>query len=214
MITLYVDTGAGQLITGLSSQSLIDPTSLPLYAGDTGLTMNVYLLAPLPSAPQGSWPYSVILPSSILLCNVQIDNGQFGAGVGQTGNAYTSQNAWVADPTNQFLTATFMMNAPNMTAQFTSGVSSLSAFLRIGYNSLTALAQRVIIKPGVPGLVTQVPVPLTPLSVQQAQNQFVPIGGGAPGQGFYLTTPNGHKLYVQAIDNPDGVPTLQSSPSS
>src|ERR1019366_1375292 len=214
MITLFIDTSSNRLVSALGGETAISPMALPFYAGDTGLTMQVYFLTPLIDPVQGRWGYSVILTPGNT-CYAQIDDGTF------TGNIYTDQTVWSSDPNNQYFIANFPMNTTANVGGGGTGIigllgsaRSVTAYLRIGLsilgNPLTALNQQITIKAGIPNNPVQVAPPLTPLSLQVANTLYVPIAG-TPGGGFFLVTPLGGKIWVCAVDNPDGTPTFQAT---
>lgn len=219
MIQLFINTQANQLIGGLNTQNVVNPLTLPFYAGDSGLVLQVYLMTPLATNLPSQFNFSVI-PTTGNTLFAQIDNNAEGSGAGQIGNPYTSQNTWATDPTNSYFYAYFPMNTAALQALVTAQ-NPAPATLRIGYfNSglpLTVLSVGIQVLPGIPGTGTAVPPPLTGLSVQVANTLYVLQNGlanGQPGAGFFLTTPLGKKIYVQAVDNGDGTASFQASPSN
>ena len=206
-LNLFVDTTSNSLLAGLTAPITINPTSLPLYYGDT-LSLQVYLLNKVSSTLAGSNPYTIINTAGLQLF-VYLDDGTI-----TPGNVYTQQISWNTDPTNSYFYSTLALNTNAIQTLIGTGTSG-NAVLKIGYiqNGVqtTVLSVNVVIGVGIPPSSIVVPPGLTPLSVQVAQAMFVPIAGQA-GNGFYLITPNGKKLFICATDQPDGTAVFQASP--
>lgn len=209
-LSLYINTASNNLLSSLTGSAAVAPQSLPFFCGDV-IQLQVYLMEPLqttqPSVPQ----YSIINTAGLAL-EMYITNGLDSNSPDYI--AYTWQVTWSTDPNNQYFYAnldltqealvTLLANSTNATAYLVVG------YVAGGYDT-TVLYVTITLQPGIPNAVGPLPAGLTPLSVQAAAGMFVPIsgvppipGGGPNGAGFFLTSPNGHKLYVCAVDNADG----------
>jgi hypothetical protein len=208
---LYIDTSVvnGQLLSGLNDDSILPLSGIPLYVGDAGLVLQIYLMTPLqiknPSNPSN---YSII-PTTGLTLEVFLDNGEFNTDV-----IYTQQVNWQTDEDNQFFYAFFPMNTAALETLLGSQTSA-TCYLHIGYlqNGLptTVFLQQISVSCGIPNALAVVPAPLTPLSVQAADQRYVPMTG-APGEGFILTSPNGVQKMIHLVDVGAGDAQLQADP--
>jgi hypothetical protein len=217
-LTLYVTTNGQGLISSLNTSQPVDPTSLPLYIGDT-VQLQVYLMDPLQTTTPGISNFGPKNTAGLNLM-LYLTNGldsNSGSYV-----QYSQQIVWSTDPNNQYFYATVALNTAGLITLIGNNTQA-SAYLVIGYQTAagdtTVFEAQVTLKPGIPNANIVVPAGLTPISLEQARMIFVPVSGvsipgGPTGQGFYLTTPNGKKLFVQAIDNADGTASLDASPAN
>jgi hypothetical protein len=207
---LYVDITDNALQFSLSDSTNVNPLSLPFFAGDGGLTLQIYLRQLLQTT-QPSQNNFVTVNTAGLTLFAQLDSGSY------NGTIYTSQATWVNDPNDTYFLGSFPMNTAAMMDLIGNGTSA-TAVLRIGFfdegEPTTVFAQTVNILPGIPTMPLVVPAGLTPLSVQAANGMFVPQNGGNNGQGFSLISPLGKKLFLQAVDNGDGTASFGASPSN
>lgn len=208
-LNLFIDASDNALLLNASSAQNIAPSSLPFYFGDSP-TLNIYLFNRLPIPPgPGVFPFIGIVPAGLTLYVFMTD------GLEGTTNIYAQQLVWVADPTNTFFTGTLALNLMALQNLFTTNMQA-KVYLQIGYLVgavvTTVFNQPVLVGVGLPNPATApLPAGLTPLSLQVADQTFVPISGLPAGVGFYLLSPSGKKIYVQAVDNPDGTASLDGS---
>lgn len=208
-LALYIDTTSNSLIAGVNDFSSVDPATLPFFFGDT-LNLQVYLMNKTGTTLSGSNPYTVIVTAGITFFLYFTDGKA-------TATIYTQQISWNSDPANQYFYSTLSLNTAAL--QTLLGTSTgASCYMKAGYiqNGLqtTVLSAVVNIGVGIPSTNLVVPANLTPLSVEVARAMFVPEDGAPanPGQGFFLLTPNGKKLYIHATDNPDGTASFNADP--
>jgi hypothetical protein len=205
-LNLFIDTSSKSLLSTVNGGISVNPSSLPLFFPDT-LTLNVYLLQPIGNAPIGNTQYQTV-PTTGLSLLLYLDGGVEGSPI------LTQVVTWVTDPTDSFFIGNLSLNTVQV-QQNLGKQQSLRCYLKIGYIqnglSTTLISSPVSILPGLPTNPLVVPPGLVPLSVQAAQAMFVPLAGLA-GEGFYLITPNGKKLFLQAIDQPDGTASFLASP--
>jgi hypothetical protein len=209
-LNLFIDTTANQLLQGLNAPNAVEPTSLPFWLGDT-LNLQIYLLNKTGSTLQSFNPYTIISNAGLALV-VYIDNGL------ASGTIYTQQITFTNDPGQQYFYAPLALNTAAL-ATLLGQATSAPAYLHVGYllNGLmtTVLTVQISIGVGVYGItggaLNVVPIGLTPLSQQAAVQEFVSING-LPGQGFILCSPNGKKILLRVIDNPDLSAEFQASP--
>jgi hypothetical protein len=209
-LNLFIDTTANQLLQGLNAPNAVEPTSLPFWLGDT-LNLQIYLLNKTGSTLQSFNPYTIISNVGLALV-VYIDNGL------ASGTIYAQQITFTNDPGQQFFYAPLSLNKTAL-ATLLGQATSAPAYLHVGYllNGLmtTVLTVQISIGVGVYGItggaLNVVPIGLTPLSQQAAVQEFVSING-LPGQGFILCSPNGKKILLRVIDNPDLSAEFQASP--
>jgi hypothetical protein len=219
-IVLYVDTSTGNLLAALNLSTTVNPMSLPFAVGDNPM-FQVYLLAPLPSytpsAPSGNY-YNIGTAGNAL--EIYFTNGLDESSPDYA--AYTWQNTFYTDPTNAYFYNNISFNQEALVTLLGNNQTA-SAYMTIGYTTaagaFTPSKLQVQFTAGLPAVVGPVPAGLTPLSLEVARNLFVPVSGypvvgGPGGAGFYLTTPSGRKLLIQAIDPPGGGPAeFQATPS-
>ena len=208
-LSLYIDTTSNGLIAGVNNPFSINPASLPLYYGDT-LNLQIYLMNSTGTTLSSSNPYTVINNAGLQLF-VYLDDSIVG------GTIYTQQISWASDPTNSYFYSTLSLNTAALQTLL-GAATSKTCWLKVGYveNGLqtTVLSVVVTIGVGIPSTSLIVPAGLNALSVEVARTMFLPIDGNPnnPGNGFYLISPAGKKLFVSAFDNPDGTASLQASP--
>lgn len=196
--TLYVDTTSNRLIGGLATAASVAPASIPFFYGDT-LQLQVYLMNKLQTVFPSDYPY-IIIPTPGLQLFLYLDDGLVG------GTIYTQQISWAPDPANQFFSANLALNTAAIQALLGAKTSG-TCWIKIGYvqNGLqtTVYSQQVNINVGLPTMNLVVPPGLNPLSVEVAAATYFPQQPVA-GMPFYLKSPNGHVMMLQAVDNPDG----------
>jgi hypothetical protein len=184
---------------------------LPLFVGDT-LQVRIYLCTPLQVVLPSQWNYQIIGTAGLAL-QAFVTNGLDSAAAGYL--VYTQQITWQTDVNNQYFFANLALNTAALNTLL-GNATSAPATLVIGYIQggvdTTVLYQAVTFKPGLPNASLVLPPGLTALSTQAAAQEYVPINGGTPGQGFFLLTPTGKKLYLQASDDGNGGVTFQASP--
>jgi len=208
-LNLTIDTTNDALLAGYYAPITIDPQSLPFYFGDT-ISLKVQLLNKTNTTLAGSNPYTIINTAGLQLFMFLTD-GKIG------GTIYTQQISWNTDPTFSYFFSTLSLNT--LALQTLLGMNtSATCWLQIGYvqNGLpvTVFSQQIVISVGIPATNLVVPAGLTPLSAEVANAMFVHLDGNPnnPGQGFFLVTPNGKKLFICAADNPDGTAVFQANP--
>jgi hypothetical protein len=205
-LSLFIDTTSNGLIADVNDASSINPASLPLYFGDT-LSLSVYLMNKVGTTLSGSNPFSVINTAGITFF-LYLDDGLVG------GTIYTQQISWSTDPTNSYFLSSLSLNTLALQT-FLGAATSKSCWMKAGYvqNGLqtTVLSVMVNIGVGIPSVSLVVPAGLTPLSAEVANTTYVQVQGVA-GNGFYLVSPSGKKIYIHVADNPDGTATLNSDP--
>lgn len=213
-VVLYIDTTANRLVSGLSSPSPIAASSIPLFFGDT-ISLKVYLLDKNPNAnPTTTNPYAPINLSGLQL-QLYIDNGLV-----TSPTIYTQQVTFNVNSTNassQFFYADLALNTtPLQTLISNAGGISAQAYLKIGYVqsavATTVLSQQVTIGVGLPSAALSVPAGQTALTVEVANNTFVPLQPLA-GQPIQLMSGLGKVLVLYAKDEADGSVTFQATPT-
>lgn len=206
-LNIFIDTSSRTLLSSQSGGTPIQGTSLPLFYPDT-IQLNVYLLQPIANAAIGNANYQSIPTAGIELL-LYLDGGSEGSPI------LSQVTNFQSDASGTYFIGTLALNTAAI-KQPLGTAKSLGATLKIGSivggNTTTYIATGVTIMAGMPAGGLIVPPGLTPLSLQAAEATFVPINGLPAGQGFYLVTPNGKKLYLQAIDEPDGTASFVASP--
>jgi len=206
MLTLYLDITTSTLFSSLSGGTVVTPTAIPLFFGDT-VAMEIYLIEPVSTAVPGQNKYK-ILPTNGLSLVLYLDCGL------ENSSIYTQQVNWQTDPNNQYFFANLALNTQKLSALLAGKVQT-NCYLKIGIvnNNLptTVYAGQVTIKAGLPTNNLVVPAGQTPLSQEVAAQEFYPIAGRA-GLGYMLISPLGKKIFVSAIDNPDGTASVQEAP--
>jgi hypothetical protein len=209
-LTLFVNTSNKTLVAGQSSVQTIDPLSLPLFCNDTP-TINVYLLqVPLNyNANDPSRSTLQTISTAGLALQMYLDDGKANGA-----NIYTQQLAFTADP-GGFWTGRLPLNTAALIALLGTSTSA-QAYLKIGILDangypITYFAKPVTILAGMPTGAVAVPAGLTPLSVEVANQMFVPKQPVA-GQPIYLESGAGKILAMQALDNGDGTASFHADP--
>lgn len=208
--TLYIDTYRNKLISGLNNSTIVDPSSLPLFAGDT-LSLNVYLLAPLQIQNPSQFNYEIVSTAGLQLF-VYLDDGTIEP---VPENIYTQQIAWNTDPDNQYFWANVPLNTENLSDLLNSGENGgqqAQCWLKIGYiqNGLqtTVFSSRVTVMAGLPEVELVVPPGLTPLSAEVANATYW-TNQPVAGRPLIFMTPKGKLIAYQPIDNDDGTGDVQ-----
>lgn len=206
--TLYIDTYQQRLIGGLNDSTFVDPSSLPLFFGDT-ITLNVYLLAPLQVTDPSQWNYQII-PTTGLQLFVYLDDGTIDP---VAGNIYAQQITWTTDPDQEYFAAEFALNTVNLAALMNAGNSkSASCWIKIGYvqngYQTTVFSIPVTVNAGLPETNLIVPAGQTPLSAEVARATFFPQQPVA-GMPLQLMSPLGKIIELRCVDLPDGTADIQ-----
>lgn len=210
--TLYIDTTSNQLLYALNSARIVDPATLPLFYPDT-LQLQVYLMVRLQTIDPSVFQYAIISTAGLSLL-MEVTNGRAdndGARV-----VYTSQYVWNTDAANQYFYANLPLNTASIQALLdASGPSSSSAYLKIAYTTASGqtdvFSRQINIGIGVGTQQLTVAPPLTPLSLEVANNLYYPLAAKV-GLPLYVASPNGKILLLAAVDQPDGTATFQASP--
>ena len=206
LLTLYIDTSANQLLTSLNNPTVLNTLDVPLFAGDSGLILQVYLLTPLQTTNPSQFNYEILSTAGLAL-EAYLDNGELGA----DNVIYTQQVAFSTDPNNQYFYGSFPLNTAGILGLFTTNTSA-TATLHIGYlqggNTTTVLYDGVTLLPGISSQLGPLPAGLTALSQQGGDQRYVPLVGIA-GQSRTMVSPNGKILMERAVDNGDGTATVQ-----
>lgn len=208
-LQLFIDTTSNSLIAGLNSLQSVNPSSLPLFYGDT-IQLQVTLLNTTGTTLQSINPY-VVIPTAGIQLFLYLDDGVVG------GTIYTQQITWSTDPTNTYFYATLSLNTAALTTLLGSSTSA-NAWLKIGFVQAgyitTVLSSLVKIQVGLPNVALAVPANLTPLSLEVANALFIHADGNQanPGQPVLLVSPNGKIIALTAKDNPDGTAEFDASP--
>jgi len=208
-LKLFNNISNNTLVAGQKSTQPVDPSSLPLYFGDT-LNLIIYLLQ-IPTGYNAQDPSNSTL-ETVTTAGLQLflylDDGVVG------GTIYTQQVAFATDPTNSYFYGTLALNTPALQTLLGTNTSA-PCWLKMGYvqNGVqtTTLSKQVTIGVGIPVGALVVPAGLTPLSQEVAQAEFFPLQPKA-GLALYLESPNGKIIAVVAVDNPDGTASLQANP--
>lgn len=210
-LSLFIDTTSNSFITGNGNPAIISAASIPLFYGDT-VSMNIWLFNRIAtgSGQNTSFPFQVI-PTTGLTLFFYIDDGTV------AGTIYTQQISWTPDASTNFFSANVnlatagLLNLVNATAP-----SSAAAYLKIGYvqNGLQTCviggSTQVNIGVGLPtSAVPGAPAGQTALSLEVALATFARLQGPA-GQNIQLQSPNGHKIQIGCLDNPDGSHSFQT----
>jgi hypothetical protein len=209
-VTLFINTTNGTLAASQTNASVVDPSSLPLYYGDT-LLLNIYLLQTPPGYDPANPTASQLqtVPLAGLTLYVYMDDGTVNNVI------YTQQIAWSVDPTVSFFYASLPLNTAPLLALFANAATSATVWLKIGYvqNGLTTtvFSEQVTMGVGLPNAPLVVPPGLTPLSVEVAKTMFLQLAGVAGG-GFYLISAAGKKVYIANVDQGDGTAAVEASP--
>jgi hypothetical protein len=201
-LNLFIDSTDNALLAGQFQNANVNPTTLPLFYGDSAVTLNVYVFTRNPQQSQSTSPFTgaanltAVPPVGAL--SFWITAGTVG------GTVYAAQNVWTADPTNTFWTASIALNTTALQAAFTANPAGpLSCTMQFGLNNQTILSVPIFIAVGLPQN-TVIPAPgLTPISLQQANQLYVPVNAPA-GFARQMTSPAGHTFVERAVDNPDG----------
>lgn len=211
-MNIFVDTTDNALISGTGgsgSNQNFNPLSLPFFYGDQ-ITVNVYLFSRLIQATPSQFQYAAI-PSAGKTVSLYITDGKA-----------TPTNIWatqtlVPDSSGQFFTGLLALNTSTLQAYFAANPSvggvAPAPFLKLGLTdgaqTPTVFSQPVNIFVGLPPS-TIVPVPpLTPLSLQQANQLYVPVNPQNGGV-IYLKSLAGHTLVLYAKDQGDGSVSFQT----
>lgn len=206
-LNIFIDVNNKALLSSQTGGTIVQGTALPLFYPDQ-ITLNVYLIQAIPNSQQGTAQYQSVPTIGISLL-LYIDGGSEGSPI------LTQTVDWQSDPTSTFFIGELSLNTLKIKQLLGPSISK-QAYLKIGFVeqgvSTTLIATAVSIQAGLPTNPLVVPAELVPLSVQAALQMFVPINGLPDGQGFFLTTPNGKKLFIQAIDQPDGTASFLASP--
>jgi len=211
-LALYIDTTSDSLLASLTSSQRIASNTLPLFYGDT-VSLKIYLLDKSASATFAQ-PSLAPVPLTGLALQLYIDNG-----VAQSPTIYTQQVTFAIDATNvnaQFFYANLALNTdPIKTLITNAGGLQATAYIKIGYVqsgfTTTVLSQQVLLATGVPAGATTVPAGQTTLTVEVANNTFVPLTpvNGAP---VYIASALGKIIALYAKDQADGSVTFQAEP--
>jgi hypothetical protein len=206
-LDIFIDTSNRSLVSSQTGGASIQASSLPFFYPDT-LTVRVFLLTPISNNSFGVPQYQII-PTTGLALVLYINGGT------DTGSNLAAQTVWQTDPNNTYFYADVSLATAGI-KQNLGQKTSCQVYLQIGTiqngNTRTYISSPITIQAGLNNANLVVPPSLTPLSLQAATAMFVPINGLPAGQGFYLITPNGKKLYLQAVDNPDGTASFLASP--
>lgn len=207
-------------MTSLNNASVLSSIGTPLFGGDGGLILQVYLLVPTQTSNPSVFNYTIV-PTTGLSLEAFLTNGVFGSGI----QIYTQQVNFSTDINNQYFYASFPLNTANgWNGGGSIGVLGLlddkegaTATLQIGFlqNGLTTseIYLPVNLIPGIPTATTSVPAGLTALSLQAADNRYVQLAQPA-GQGRTMTSPLGVTLMERCVDNGDGTARIEWSPVS
>jgi hypothetical protein len=211
-LSLYIDTTSNSLITGNGNPAIVSAAALPFFYGDT-VTMNIWLFSRIATATgqNTTFPFQVI-PTTGLTLFFYIDDGTV------NGTIYTQQISWTADLSTNFFTAPVNLATSGLlTIVEASQPAAATAYMKIGYIQsgqqtcvIGGAANQVNIGVGLPS--SAVPAPpagQTPLSLEVAKATFVQLLG-PPGLDPVLTSPNGHKIQLACVDNPDGTHSFQT----
>lgn len=201
-LTLFNRTDNNTLVGGQSSTQVIDPSTLPLFFGDT-LQLTIYLL----QTPIG---YNATDPSNSKLQTVPV-NGlslflYLDNGIATAPTIYTQQINFNVDLINNLWTGTLALNTAALQSLLGSATTA-SCWLKMGYVQgglqTTTLSKLVNIAVGLPQTNLVVPPGLTPLSAEVALATFVPLNPVA-GQPIFLRSKLGKLMQLTADDQPDG----------
>ena len=195
-LSLYLDVTTNTLFSGLTGGFAIPSTSLPFFYGDT-LPLRIYLIQPIDNAITGSAQYEII-PTINNTLQLYLDGGSEGSTI------YTQQLAWSSDPASEYFYANLALNTAGLKALLSNKLK-IQCYLRLLIIS-NGLPRTVYLNPiniqpgGIPPVNLVVPVGQTPISLEVAKTLFVPIQG-LPGEGFFMTSPDGTKKVFIQLDN-------------
>src|ERR1035438_7145989 len=99
---IFIDTSSRTLVSDVTGGQAIQPSSLPLFFPDT-LTLNVYLLAPIPNAALGTAQYQIV-PTAGLQLLLYMDGGAEGTPI------LTQVVNWQTDPSGEFFIGSLSLN--------------------------------------------------------------------------------------------------------
>lgn len=208
-LKLFINTSNNTLLAGQSSTQSVDPSSLPLFFGDT-LQLTIYLL----ELPAG---YSAADPASSTLETVDIAGLQLFLYLTHgeiDGDIYAQQIAFTPDLVNNCFTGNLALNTAALDTLL-GAATSAQCWLKIGYVQgglqTTVFSKTVTIGVGLPAEALVVPPGQTPLSAEVANATYLTQAPVA-GRPIYLESANGKIIALLAVDNPDGTASLQASP--
>lgn len=200
---LYVDISSGTFVSGQADSSSAQP--LIWNQGDTKF-FNIYLLQPNSGSGTGLNPYTTINVTGLML---MLDIGDRD---GSGSASLTWQYTWtvINDLTGSYFQGSVSLNQASINAKL-DGVANYGAWLQmrikdIAGNQSTVLQLQIslVAEVGSPAVVAAPPAGLVAISRQEALAEFVPIMG-PPGQGFYLTSPDGTKKVYFNVGNDGAV---------
>ncbi len=204
-LNLYIDVQNNRLLTSKDQPTIVNSQSLPIFYGDT-VQVNVWLLESNTPAQLGSSTYSII-PTQGLSLLLYINDGKLTGGTN-----YTQQLVWNTDANNQYFYANLPLNTANLATLLTGG--STEATMVIGYTQngypTTVFSGTVNFQVGLPAGAQVVPPGLTPLSVEVANQTFMPIIP-VPGQALALAAADGTVGYITLVKTAGGRIDIQVS---
>ena len=202
---LYIDVQNNRLLTSKDEPTIVNSQNLPLFYGDT-VQVNIWLLQSTTPAQLGSSTYSIV-PTQGLSLQLYINDGKLTGGTN-----YTQQLAWNTDANNQYFYANLALNTANLAALMAS--SNTTATLVIGYTQngypTTVFSGTVNFQVGLPAGANVVPAGLTPISVEVANQTFMPIIP-VPGQALALAAADGTVGYITLVKTAGGGIDIQVS---
>lgn len=207
-INLYIDIGTGNLLAGLFSSTVIQPTSIPINYGDQP-TFNIYLLQRNPTATNPAQASYVSVPLAGLTLEFFLDDGTI-----TPGTIYAQQLTWATnvDANNTPIFQAVVSFLTTALATLIGTATSNSCYLKIGalMNGVatTWVSSRVTVNVGLPTAAAPTPAPgQTALTVQAGNQMYYPIAGLA-GLPLTLISAAGKVFRIQAVDNPDGTASI------
>ena len=215
---IYLDITNQTWLSAINNPVQIEPSSLGLFLGDC-LPLSIYPMVPLQTQQATQSNYAFLGTAGWSL-GMFLSNGETGVNQVIYSQYGQNANAFLTDPNYQYFYTNpntppygFPLNTPALIALLGNG-DSAQAYLDIALyqngEQWTVFHKQVTITVGAPVFEVYVAPPETALSLELARNLIVPVIG-APGQGFWLTSPLGKKLFISAMDNPDGNPSLGES---
>lgn len=206
-LTLYIDTQANQLVTGTTSTQTVQPSSIPLFYGDT-LSLVIYLLTKTKSTTRpNDYDVSIVNTAGLQLF-LYLDDGTV------SGTIYTQQIVWTPDANNTYFSANLALNTAALLTLIGTSTSGASCWLKIGYVQgglqTTVLSAQVTVGVGLPTSAVVVPAGQTNVSAEVANATYFPQ---APvnGKPLYLASESGKVCALYFVDNPDGTASFQAS---
>lgn len=196
----YIDTVAGEFVTGPNSSTVVQASAIKLNYGDTP-TLRIFLLTKVASAtvPSG-FDISPLLNNGLSL-QLFLDNG-----LADTPAVYVNQLTWAPSSDNKYFTADLALTTPELLAIMTSALGG-SCWLKIGYiqngKAATVISKNITVGVGMPSVALSVATGQTALSVEVGNNTYFPLAPIA-GQAIYLKSTGGTVVGLRAVDTGDG----------